>query len=101
MRSLRRDISLKRRGGILGPLKTVARIRGDPARIYKSHWGEHGTSVFIQDHLLAHSITDYLEANALGFEGCGVGAVTVTLDRGGIHEVEFDEPDPHSRVSVL
>ena len=30
----------------------------------------------------------------MGFEGCGVGAVMVTLDRGGIHEVEFDEPDP-------
>jgi hypothetical protein len=23
----------------------------------------------------------------------------VTLDRGGIHEVEFDEPAPHSRTS--
>src|SRR5579863_3561755 len=81
------------RSGILGPLKTVARIRGDPARIYQPHWVEHGTSVFIQDHFLAHGIADYLKANALGFKRRGVGAVMVTLDRGGIHEVEFDEPD--------
>ena len=81
------------RGCIPGSLKTVTRIRGDPARVHQSHRVEHGTSIFIQDHLIAHSIADYLQANPLRFEGCGVGAVMVALDRGGIHEVEFDEAD--------
>src|SRR5580704_4159687 len=72
------------RSGVLGPLKTVARIRGDPARVDQPHRVEHGTSVFIQDHLIANSIANYLQADSLSFEGCGVGAVMIALDSGGI-----------------
>src|SRR5580658_11360700 len=82
------------RGGIPGSLKAMASVRGDPAGVHQSHRVEHWTPVFIKYHLIAHSIADYLEANSLGFESCGIGAVIVPLDRGRIHEVEFDESDP-------
>src|SRR5580658_10862423 len=91
--ALHRETGCDAGGRVPGSLKTVACVRGDPARINQPHRVEHGTSIFIEDHLTAHGIPDYLEANALRFESCGVWAVAVTLDRGGIHEVEFDESD--------
>ena len=78
-------------GGRFRPKKAVPGVSRDAARVHYPHRIEHGTSVFVQDHIVADGVANHLQADTLGFECGSIWPVVVTLNRRRIHEVQFDE----------
>src|SRR5580698_1669632 len=75
--------------GSLRTQKTVSRVRGESARVYDPHGIEHGTSVLVENHIIADGVPDHLQTGALGFKSRSIGAVVETLNGSRIHEVQL------------
>src|ERR1043165_8443407 len=88
--------------GGLRPQKAVSRVCGEAACVYDSDGIEHGTSVLVENHIVANGVAAHLQTNALGFERSGIGAVVETFNRSCIHEVQLNESNsPFMNQSLI
>jgi hypothetical protein len=71
----------------------VSGVLRDAAAVDEADGVEHDAAVFVEDGVFAHGLTNDFEADALGFEGRGVGAEVGSFDGGVVHEVHLDEAD--------
>ena len=79
---------------VVGRLKRMSGVLRDPAGIDDADRGQHGATVLVQDNVVAHGLSNQLQADSLGLESGRVRPVVYAFNSRGIHEVHLDKADP-------